>query len=423
MAAVYRPRHPERTVLYRVLFHYFDRFLAEYEGRFEKEYGFFRPIIKDVVERYLDCGNPRCGFARIRCPDCGEERLLMFSCRTRGFCPSCHAKRLEEWGEWMREALLLDVPHRQVVFTIPRMLRIFFKYNRKLLGELCLCALRTLIRYFELVAGKDVMPGVIAAIQTFGTRINFHPHLHFLVTEGGVDVTGVFHKIPRIDDSRLAELFAREVLGFLVHKKLLSPEWAQRLLSWRHTGFNVHSLVRAKTRHEAERVGKYMLRPLLSLERLSLDEREGRVRYRYGKEAKETERMDYLEFIARVTSHIPDKGQVTVRYYGLYANAHRGKVKKASLGLSPLRILQEELRPIPSKGWAEMIRKVYEVDPMLCPECGGKMCVIAFLTDYAVVDRIIAHLKLTFFAEKPPPPHIAHPEVLMATETATEYFP
>jgi len=48
----------------------------------------------------------------------------MFSCRTRGFCPSCHAKRLEEWAEWMREELVLNVPHRQVVFTIPRMLRI-----------------------------------------------------------------------------------------------------------------------------------------------------------------------------------------------------------------------------------------------------------------------------------------------------------
>ena len=59
MPGVYRPRHPERTVLYRVLFHYFERFLAEYESRFEKEYGFLRPIIKEVVGRYLDCGNPR----------------------------------------------------------------------------------------------------------------------------------------------------------------------------------------------------------------------------------------------------------------------------------------------------------------------------------------------------------------------------
>ena len=125
MAGIYRQRHPERTVLYRVLFHYFEKFLSEYESRFEREHGFLRPVIKDVVEKYLDCGNPMCGFARIRCPDCGEERLLMFSCKTRGFCPSCHSKRREEWGEWMRESLLLDVPHRQVVFTVPKMLRLF----------------------------------------------------------------------------------------------------------------------------------------------------------------------------------------------------------------------------------------------------------------------------------------------------------
>ncbi len=77
---------------------------------------YFRPIIKEVVERYLDCGNPRSGFARVRCADCRAEYLLSFSCKTRGFCPSCHAKRLAEWGEWVREKLLLDVPHRQIVF-------------------------------------------------------------------------------------------------------------------------------------------------------------------------------------------------------------------------------------------------------------------------------------------------------------------
>jgi hypothetical protein len=80
------------------------------------------------------------------------------------------------------------------------------------------------------------------------------------------------------------------------------------------------SLVRAKTKPEAERVGKYMIRPILALDRLSFLESEGQVGYRHGDDA-ELERMDYLEFIARVTSHIPDKGQVMVRYYGLYANA------------------------------------------------------------------------------------------------------
>jgi transposase len=85
-------------------------------------------------------------------------------------------------------------------------------------------------------------------------------------------------------------------------------------------------------------------------------------------------------------------------------------------------MIEEELRPIPSKGWAEMIRKVHEVDPMVCPQCGGQMKVIAFLTDYAVVDRIINHLKLTFVAERPPPPHIAYQEVLMAAEPGGDYF-
>jgi hypothetical protein len=132
--------------------------------------------------------------------------------------------------------------------------------------------------------------------------------------------------------------------------------------------------------------------------------------------------MDYLEFIARVTSHIPDKGQVTVRYYGSYANAHRGKVKKTIHQAFPLRIIEEELRPLPSRGWAEMIRKVYEVDPMVCPQCGAKMRVIAFLTDYAAVDRIIDHLKLTFVAERPPPAHLAYQEVLTAAEAPAEYL-
>jgi len=265
----------------------------------------------------------------------------MFSCKTLGFCPSCHAKRLEEWGEWMRETLLLDVPHRQVVFTVPKMLRLFFKFKRKLLGDLCRCAVRALLFYFKAVAGTALEPGIVAVIQTFGDRINFHP-LHYRVTEGGVDEAGIFHRVSSFDDGRLVEVFAREVLGFLVRRELLSPEWAERLLSWRHTGFSVHSRVRAKTKPEAERVSKYMIRPVLALERLLFLEPEGKIGYRYGQDACERETMDYLEFIARVTSHIPDKGQVMVRYYNLYANAHRGKVRKAAVSPLTLRMSEEE---------------------------------------------------------------------------------
>jgi len=123
-------------------------------------------IISEMVERYLDCGIRRCGFARIHCPDWGEERLLMFSCRTRGLGPSRHSKRLEQWGEWMRETLLLDVPLSQVVFVIPMMLRLLFKYKRRHLGDLCRLALGPLTRHFEALAGSELTPGVVASIQT-----------------------------------------------------------------------------------------------------------------------------------------------------------------------------------------------------------------------------------------------------------------
>jgi hypothetical protein len=116
----------------------------------------------------------------------------------------------------------------------------------------------------------------------------------------------------------LAELFGREVLRLLVGRELMSPERAERILSWPHSGFNVHS------------------------------------------------------------------------YYGLYANAHRGKVRKASLAPSLLRIIEEEFRRLPAKGWAAMIRKVYE---------------------------------LTFVAERPPPPAWDFRDLDMVADPPAEYVP
>jgi hypothetical protein len=94
---------------------------------------------------------------------------------------------------------------------------------------------------------------------------------------------------------------------------------------------------------------------LLSASGQAQETKPFKVGYRHGPEGAELERMDYLELIARVTSHIPDKGQVMVRYYGLYANAHRGKVKKADRSDFALRMIEKELPRVPSKGWAEMI--------------------------------------------------------------------
>jgi hypothetical protein len=83
---------------------------------------------------------------------------------------------------------------------------------------------------------------------------------------------------------------------------------------------------------------------------------------------------------------------------------------------------EEEEKRVSSKGWADMIRKIYEVDPMVCPQCGGTMKVVAFITSYPAVDRIIDHLKLRFVAEKPPPSHVFEQVALIAAEEQGEYF-
>lgn len=73
MAEIYYLRHPERTIFYRVLFHCFERFLSEYKDRFEKDYGYFRPAIQDVFERYLDCGISIGGFLASGAPTVGKS--------------------------------------------------------------------------------------------------------------------------------------------------------------------------------------------------------------------------------------------------------------------------------------------------------------------------------------------------------------
>jgi hypothetical protein len=89
---------------------------------------------------------------------------------------------------------------------------------------------------------------------------------------------------------------------------------------------------------------------------------------------------------------------------------------------NPFLIIEQEEPFAPSRGWAEMIRKVYEVNPLLCPSCGCKISIISFIEDHKVIDKIIDHLKLSFIAERPPPPQVLQHELLMAAEEKREYF-
>jgi len=141
---VYRHRDPRGSPYYQCVEDHFEAFEQTYDEAFARQYGFFRPYVRQVIYRYLDCGDLHNGFARVKCADCGHEYLLAFSCKRRHFCPSCHQKRVVEFGEWLCGHVLKTVPHRHFVLSIPKILRRYFLYDRSLLSELSRCAWQSL---------------------------------------------------------------------------------------------------------------------------------------------------------------------------------------------------------------------------------------------------------------------------------------
>jgi ribosomal protein S27E len=173
-AKFYRPRTPGASPFFKVVTNRFPDFIREYPTRYQKEYGFLRPAIPASVKKFLKCGDLREGFARVRCPECGEEMFVSFSCKQRGVCPSCDQKRALLLGHRLVDEILPSVPHRQWVFTVPKCLRPYFRYNRKLLGSLCRAAYETVKTALDRTVGSGmVVPGMVASIQTFGDLI--HP--------------------------------------------------------------------------------------------------------------------------------------------------------------------------------------------------------------------------------------------------------
>jgi hypothetical protein len=120
---LYRPRNVRATPLYQFLEAHYEDVKAIWEERFQKKYGFWRGFLDQVVASYLDCGDEEAGFARLRCEACGAERLLTLSCKQRGLCPSCDAKRAAAFGALLRDEILEEVGHCLVTFTLPKMLR------------------------------------------------------------------------------------------------------------------------------------------------------------------------------------------------------------------------------------------------------------------------------------------------------------
>ena len=391
---MYRRRNPRASPLWRC---------ARLHARELHEAGRLRRTVeRQAIERFIRCGDPHHGFARIYCDVCGHDYLLAYSCKTRYFCPSCHQKRVLLYGEWVEANVLEPVAHRQYVFTVPRLLRPIFARHREWLGELCRIAARLLVKACA-EAAPGTRPALILFVQTFGDLANFNPHVHVLAADGAFRPDGTFVPLPAIPEGLLAEGFRRAVLGFLAGKGAVSEELRGKLLGWRHSGFSVHNRVRVEERDAAGRskLAGYMLRAPMALEKMSYDPPTGTAIYCSKMHLglrRNFQVMPGAEWLELLLRHVPDRYEHLVRYVGWYSNRARGERAKARHdGHTPNPCAASadpvgEFAQRAKAAWARLIRKVYEVDPLECPKCKGPMRVIALIDDPRGVRRILEHL-------------------------------
>ena len=137
-----------------------------------------RPIVIKEVEKFRDCGNLKNGFKLYVCEGCNDVRHVPFRCKGR-FCTTCSVGESEEWSRILTEDVL-QVNHRHMIFTIDENLRDIFLWHRELLKPLMDEAAKLITNYFKKKA--KVTPGIIAGLHTFGSKVNFNPHVHMLVT-------------------------------------------------------------------------------------------------------------------------------------------------------------------------------------------------------------------------------------------------
>ena len=363
----YTPRKPWDEPLYQLIYQYREELEYKWDELFFEKYGHLRPEVIDAFDRFLNCGILRHGCARAQCQKCNNSILIAFSCKRRGLCPSCSAKRALLFAENMHENVLLPYPHRHLTFTIPKRLRVYFRYDRKLLSQLYKAAWDA-IREIIQSEFPDGTPGCVMALHTWGNLLNWHPHLHCIALNGAMSPDGMFLPIDSIDTELLSEYFAENVYSFLLKAELISLETASNMKSWQHSGFHVHAAKEIDAYDENARLylARYLKKSPLTNERLRINNNGivPVVEYHYGKnENRITKTFSPLEFLAELSLHTPRVFEQTYRMYGEYSPRTRGKRPREERHRQFIENNYQELEYEPpprgvSANWARCIKRV-----------------------------------------------------------------
>ena len=467
----YERRRPEETILHGLVREHLETFLAQVEARTGTGVPGF---VKDEFEAFLECGVLAHGFLRVRCAECAHEKLVAFSCKRRGFCPSCGARRMAESAAYLVDRVIPRVPVRQWVLSFPIALRILFAAQPELLTPVLRIVHRVIARFLLGQAGlgrATADTGAVTLIQRFGSAANLNIHLHCLVLDGvyrrgagepvfrqaraptrdelqellGKIITRLLKRLTRSGHlleeegmTYLAELDPDDPLTPLqaascTYRIALGPRAGQKVLSLRTVpgrddkatsalcaeahGFSLHAGVRcgADQRKQLERLCRYITRPAIANARLGCNAK-GEVVLQLKSPWRDGTthlRLSPLEFMQRLAALVPRPRLHLIRFHGVLA-PHAGL--RAAIVPGTLEKASEPAHEpahaAARLSWARLLKRVFDIDIEHCPACGGTLKIIAAIEEPAVIVRILTHLGLP--ARAPPRSPARLPQLFQA---------
>ena len=334
-----------------------------------------------VLRRLAACGQPELGAHLYRCPHCHQTHFGPRCCGDR-HCPGCRAGQSRRWLAAQLESLL-PIPYYHCVFTLPPQLHALVQLNPARLHSLLFdCASQTLLQFGRNRLGGDL--GLTAVLHTWGQQLNFHPHLHCIVSGGALGPDGQRWRAPQqrkflFPVRAVAALFRGKFLHGLKalldgpeplrlpEARLRSPagrrKWfaalyAQRWVVYAKRPFGGPEQVLRYLAHYTHRVA-ISNRRLVALDRdhqtVTFTYRD----YRHGARVKPCT-LSAREFIRRFSWHILPAGLVRIRHYGFLANNRRGRDIPRARALLERRSRRRPVRPVALPSWP----------PRRCPHCG-----------------------------------------------------
>ena len=170
----YERHRPETTLLYQIIQEHWPAFQVE----LGKQGKHLPKFVTQEFEEYLKCGRLEHGFLRVQCESCHHEKLVAFSCKRRGFCPSCGARRMADSAAHLVDEVLPEKPIRQWVLSVPFQLRYLFATQPQVMSKVLAIVHRVISTYLIRRAGLSVksgaQAGAITLIQRFGSALNLH---------------------------------------------------------------------------------------------------------------------------------------------------------------------------------------------------------------------------------------------------------